>query len=223
MTRRLLLVGAGGFGREVLSTIRGTHWPYRDWELGGFLDGNPAALDPFHCDCPIIGDPADYVPRQDDVFLCTIGDPATKLAVAKALLAHGAQFISLVHPAAMAGERSHYGPGLIMMPLAALSTDVRLGSFVTINSYSGFGHNSQAGDGCTLSAHCDVTGNAVLGEGVLMGSHASVLPGVRVGDYAVVGAGSVAVRTVPPYSTVMGVPARQIRWPAASESAGGAR
>jgi len=45
---------------------------------------------------------------------------------------------------------------------------------------------------------------------VFMGSHASVLPGAVVGDYARVGAGSVVLRKVRPYTTVMGVPAQEI-------------
>jgi acetyltransferase-like isoleucine patch superfamily enzyme len=49
-----------------------------------------------------------------------------------------------------------------------------------------------------------------LGEGVLVGSHGSVMPRVHAGDYSIIGAGSVAMRTVPPGTTVMGVPARKL-------------
>ena len=79
-----------------------------------------------------------------------------------------------------------------------------------LNVYATVGHDAKIGDGCTLSGHADVTGFARLGEGVFMGSHATVLPRAVVGDYAVVGAASAVVRTARAYTTVMGVPAKQI-------------
>jgi maltose O-acetyltransferase len=48
----------------------------------------------------------------------------------------------------------------------------------------------------------------VIGANAWIGSGAIVLPGVRVGDDAIVGAGSVVTRDVPPGATAMGNPAR---------------
>lgn len=50
-----------------------------------------------------------------------------------------------------------------------------------------------------------------LGKHVWIGSNATVLPGVTVGDWAVVAAGAVVTRDVPPYTIVGGVPARIIK------------
>jgi phosphonate metabolism protein (transferase hexapeptide repeat family) len=51
----------------------------------------------------------------------------------------------------------------------------------------------------------------VIGNDVWIGHAAIVLPGVTVGDGAVLAAGAVVTRDVPPYTVVGGVPARQIR------------
>ncbi|SIS71186.1 maltose O-acetyltransferase [Roseivivax lentus] len=48
----------------------------------------------------------------------------------------------------------------------------------------------------------------VIGRDVWLGAGAIILPGVTVGDAAIVGAGSVVTRDVPPGATVMGNPAR---------------
>lgn len=50
-----------------------------------------------------------------------------------------------------------------------------------------------------------------IGNEVWIGTHATVLPGVTIGDGAVVAAGAVVSRDVPPFAVVAGVPARVIR------------
>jgi maltose O-acetyltransferase len=52
-----------------------------------------------------------------------------------------------------------------------------------------------------------------IGRNVWIGAHAVVLPGVRIGDGAIIGAGSVVTRDVPPGDVVAGVPAASIRTP----------
>jgi acetyltransferase-like isoleucine patch superfamily enzyme len=51
-----------------------------------------------------------------------------------------------------------------------------------------------------------------IGAGADIGVNAVILPGVTVGDGAIVGAGAVVTRDVPPFSIVVGVPARFLRW-----------
>lgn len=50
-----------------------------------------------------------------------------------------------------------------------------------------------------------------LGKSVWVGSNSTILPGVTVGDWAVVAAGAVVTRDVPPLTIVGGVPAKVIR------------
>jgi maltose O-acetyltransferase len=52
----------------------------------------------------------------------------------------------------------------------------------------------------------------VIGSGVWIGARVILLPGVRIGDNAIVAAGAVVTRDVPPWSVVGGVPARVIKY-----------
>jgi sugar O-acyltransferase (sialic acid O-acetyltransferase NeuD family) len=210
---RLLIVGAGGFGREIHSLISLDPYSVQTdnaWHFGGFLDANPAALEAFDLDSHIIGDPASYVPEVTDIFICAIGDPATKLKVCRGLQSNGARFVNLISSRTSVGARCKLGIGCLLLRSTEFTVDVVIGDFVTFNVNSSAGHDVSIGDGCTLSAHCDVTGGAQLGVGVFMGSHAVIAPGVTVGNYARIGAGSVVVNDVPDYTSVMGVPAKRI-------------
>ncbi|MFC1453932.1 acetyltransferase [Verrucomicrobiota bacterium] len=208
--KRLLIIGAGGFGREVLRWALDLPSVSRDWEVGGFLDANPKALAGYVCPYPVLADPITYRPETTDRFVCAIGKPSAKMALCNALNKRGAEFISLIHPTAIIGDQCTIGKGCIICPGVVITTDVSIGNFVTINLHSTIGHDAVIGDGCTLSAHVDITGFASLGQCVFLGSHASILPSAKVGNFAVVGAGSVVLKRVKPGVTVMGVPTKQI-------------
>lgn len=211
--KRLLIVGAGGFGREVLAWALDTYTNRDGWEIRGFLDDNPSALRDLEPSYEIIDAPLTYTPQQNDYFVCAIGDPVQKLRLARAMQSRGAQFVTLIHPMAKVGTHCQIGVGCLLCPGVVLTTHVTLGDFVTLNLNTTVGHDAVLGHGTTLSAHCDVTGCATLGEGVFLGSHASVLPNKKVGEYAKIGAGSVVVRKVSPRTSVMGVPATRIHSP----------
>lgn len=51
-----------------------------------------------------------------------------------------------------------------------------------------------------------------IGNDVWIGANSVILPGVNISDGAVIGAGSVVTKDVPPYGIVAGVPAQLIRY-----------
>ena len=207
--KRLLIIGAGGFGREVYALATELAQT-ADWRIGGFLDANPDALQQYAYPVEMIADPEQYTPEPGDVFICAIGDPATKVQLSVCLREKGARFVTLIHPSAIVGPNCKIGEGCIICAHAILTADVVVGDFVTINVFTGVGHDAVIGDGCTLSAYVAISGGVLAGKGAFFGTHATVLPKMTVGDFAKVGAGSVAVRSVPDKAVVFGVPAKQI-------------
>jgi sugar O-acyltransferase (sialic acid O-acetyltransferase NeuD family) len=208
--KRLLIDGAGGFGREVLTWASDIRSSDREWEIGGFLDATPTALKPYPCSLPILGDPLAFPFTEDDVLACAVGDPVQRLTLCRELRKRGASFTTLIHPSAIVGSECRLGEGCILCPGVVVTTNVTVGDYVCLNVGTCVGHDVVIGDGCTLSPHSDIGGHAKLGEGVFLGTHAVVLPSAVVGDYAVVGAGSIVLRRVRPRVTVVGVPGREV-------------
>ncbi len=54
-------------------------------------------------------------------------------------------------------------------------------------------------------------GDTLIGNDVWIGQNAVILPGVHIGDGAIIGANSVVGSYIPPYTVVIGNPARNIR------------
>ncbi|EGB63580.1 WxcM protein [Escherichia coli M863] len=54
--------------------------------------------------------------------------------------------------------------------------------------------------------------HTIIRKGASIGANATILPGIEIGEKAIVGAGSVVTKNVPPCAIVVGNPARFIKW-----------
>jgi len=205
--RRILIVGAGGFGREVLQWARDA-WPSACDRIAGFLSADAHVLDGCDCGIRIVGSPDSHRPVVGDVHLLAIGVPYARRRVAEALLARGAEFLTLVHPTAVLASSAQIGEGSIICPYSIVSDSARLGRFVAMNYHTSLGHDASAGDFAVLSPYATLGGHAHIEQDVFLGLHASVGPGKTVGARSKVSANSCVLASAPADSIVFGVPGR---------------
>lgn len=210
MTKKIIIVGAGGFGREVFTWIADSRADYPDWDVIGYIDDDKNVLRGFKYDTPILSSIQDYKPNPGEFLLMGLGDPKTKEDISRLLEERGSNFSTFIHRTAVIGSNVSLGRGCILCPNALLTCDVNIGDFVTINCFSGAGHDVSIGSFSTLSSHVDITGYAKIGQRVFFGSNATVLPKVQIEDDAVIGAGSVVMRKVKKGTTVFGNPAKAV-------------
>jgi len=207
--RRLLIVGAGGFGREMYSFAERHPDCGKAWSLAGFLDDSITEM-PIGHPGPVVGTISGYTPHPNDVFVTGIGSPVGRRKSTDLLRQKGAKFIRFVHPTALVGRNVVLGEGVVLMAHVNLTCDIQVGDFTVFLSLSGAGHDAQIGSYCQVSSGCDLMGGVVLGDEVLLGSGARVLPRVKVANNAIIGAGSVVLSRVAAGETVFGSPARRL-------------
>lgn len=203
---RIIIVGAGGLGREVLQWVRHA-WPEHSSKIAGFLSADPAKLDGHAVDYPIVGDPEDFKPRLGDGFLLAIGIRRVRRKVVNCLQSRGARFLTLIHPTAIVADTANIGDGTIVCPYVILSDACDVGRFVLLNYYASVAHSGLVDEFAVLSPYSCVTGGAKIGKDVFLGVHAVVGPGIHVGDGSCISNHSWARFTVGSGSLVYGNPA----------------
>ena len=102
--KELVIIGAGGFGRELFSAAREAVGFGEQFRVKGYLDANPAALDRFAGYPPILGSPEDYTPGPDDVFITALGNIASRKRCVGMIEGRGGAFISVIHRSASLGQ-----------------------------------------------------------------------------------------------------------------------
>lgn len=205
--RRILIVGAGGFGREVLLWARDA-WPQGGSKIVGFLAADSGRLDRNPPPLPIIADPAEYHPDPHDGLLLAIGIPHIRRFVAEMLSNRGASFLTLIHGSALVAPTATVGVGALICPNVIVSDAATIGDYALLNYFSSVGHDASVGSFAVLSPYAALGGGAAIEDDVFMGLHASVGPGKRVGSRSKLSANSCALADAPCDSLIYGAPGR---------------
>lgn len=205
----IIIVGAAGFGREVLQWVKDVNKVSPTWNIRGFLDDNLNALDGYECDYPVIGTVRDWMPGENEVFALAIAFPGVKEKVVSVLKSKGAEFATVIHPTSIVGEFCHLGEGIIITPRCKISPNVTVEDFVTILG-CGVGHDACIGAYSTLSGYCAICGHVSIGKRVFVGTSAVVAPSKKIEDDVFIAMGSMVISNVKTGRKVMGNPARKI-------------
>ncbi len=204
---RLLIVGAGGFGREVLLYAKEMNLAGAPIDIGGFLDRNAAALNSFEADAKVLGDERGWTVDPQDRFVIAMGDPELRASLYGSLREHGAQFMNIIHPQAWIAPSAKLEAGIIVGPFASINADARVCENVAINSHVGVGHDTRIGRHSVISPFTIIAGGATVGENVFVGSSCVIAPKKALGNRATIAAGSVVYKMIPDNAMATGNPA----------------
>lgn len=210
MTTRLVIIGAGGHGREMVDVVEAINRVHPTFDLLGVIDdrGDVQGLLERR-GIAVLGGTA-VLATTDAAYAIGIGSPSARQEVDRLASITGRSPATLVHPTAVLGSDLRLGAGLFAGAYAQITTNVTVGRQVHLNIGSTVSHDCVVGDFVTLSPGAHVSGNVQLGDYVTLGVGAVVLPGIAIGARTFVGAGAVVIADLPSDITAVGVPARPI-------------
>lgn len=208
--KKLLIIGAGSYGRTTYDIARIMESCGRDFYIKGFLDNKLDVLNGYQNYPPIIDSVDNYVVQPDDVFVCAFGDVNYKKKFASIILERGGEFMNIIHPNAKIGMNVKMGVGCIIGNNSYIDCDTEIGNFVSIQVNAVIGHDTKLGDWSMIDCFAFTGGFSVIEESVTLHTSSIVIPGKHIGNNAIINAGSVVIRDVKPYATVMGNPAKEL-------------
>lgn len=206
--RGLLIVGAGGSGREVAWLARDIYGP--SVELTFAVEPTFLVRDIID-DVPVIALDA-RISKKSCRYVIAVGDGAQRKRLATFCDNLGMQPQALVHPSVIRSSRVEIGAGSIVCAGSILTTNVKVGRHVHVNVTCTLSHDVTVGDFSTLSPGVHISGHVHTESGVFLGTGSNVINGkadrpLVIGCNAAVAAGACVTRNVPRDTLVAGVPA----------------
>lgn len=208
--KELIIVGAGGMGRTMFDLARESIGYNESFTIKGFIDDNRDALNNFTNYPPLVGTIKEYVPRLNDVFVCSIGGPSRKGCM-EAIIGRGGEFISLIHKTARIGNNVRMGKGNMVGAFTTIAADARIGDYNFIQSLTIIGHDVVIGDWNRIDSMVMLIGGISIGNHNMIHTQAVLNHNVHVGDDAKISACSFVISNVESGTTVFGNPARRLK------------
>ncbi len=214
--KKLVIIGAGGFAREVrmlAADITAQPGAETGYEFVGYLVSDPASAGPFDSAEEILGDFTWLTEHVDqwDCLAMGIGNAAPRLRVADELEAiHGPEvWPALVHPAAHFDKEScRVGHGVQICANVIGTVNLVFEPFAMVNLSCTIGHEAVLKRACTLNPSVNISGGVTVGAGTLVGTGAQILQYLEIGDGSIVGAGALVTKSLPAGVTAVGMPAK---------------
>jgi sugar O-acyltransferase (sialic acid O-acetyltransferase NeuD family) len=201
----LIICGAGGLGREVLSIIRSLP----EWNILGFVDDEREVNSEIQ-GYSVLGN-INFLNKISSLIyvIIALGDPKVKERLSAFLTNSHIRFPIIIHPSAVIQHITsvQIGIGSVICAGVILTTDIRIGNHVLININSTVGHDCSLEDFCSVMPGVNIAGGVKIGKKVLVGSGSNIINKVSLGDESTVGMGSVVTKNVAQGAVVAGVPA----------------
>ncbi len=202
----LVIYGAGGLGREILSLIMRDY--ANVWKVIGFIDDAQNSTETVD---GLSVYKKDFLQSRSLAVVIAIGDPLIKAKVWEDLLQNtNLTFPNIISRKACIDTNAHIGQGNIITDFCWISTNTIIEDGVLINVATTVGHDAKVGSYTSIMPQCAISGHVEIGCRVLIGAKSFILQDKHIGQNAVIAAGSCVFRSIDEYETVWGNPAHTL-------------
>ncbi len=167
MTTPIVIIGCGGFGREVHDVIDAVNLMSSSWELVGYLDDKPDPTNKALIEArgsKLLG-PVDWILGKalDITYVIGIGNGTVRGLVDSRLARNGFKWATLIHPTATLGFDVRIGDGTVICAGVRATTNISLGRHVHLNLNVTIGHDSNLDDYVTANPLVAISGSVQIG------------------------------------------------------------
>jgi len=214
MKKKLIIIGCGGFGREVAWLVERINEKEHQWDFLGFVDDDQSLEGTIIDGYPILGDMDWLLEQTEELYVtCSIAKPAIRSKlIERCQKKENIHFPILVDPSAIIGKTVQIGEGSIICAQTIMTVDAILGKHVIINLACTIGHDAVLDDYVTLYPTVNVSGHVHIGTHTEIGTGTQIIQGLTIGEDTIVGAGGVVIRDIPSHCTAVGDPAKPIKY-----------
>jgi sugar O-acyltransferase (sialic acid O-acetyltransferase NeuD family) len=212
--KRIAIVGAGGFAREIAWLIsdialdRSQREHSETMKAVGFLVSDLTKVG--DRDSGVLGDFSWLENNPVDGLAMGVGNPEVRLRLGQELKRRfpGIPWPVLIHPSVRHHESCQFAEGVTICAGNIATVNVKIQEFAVVNLGCTIGHEASIGAASVINPLTAISGGVKIGTGVLVGAHVSILQYLSIGDHAVIGSGAMVNKDVASNTTVMGVPAK---------------
>ncbi len=206
----IVIIGAGGFAREVAWLIEDINKKEQQWNLLGFIDDNLELQGKEINGYKVIGTIEDYQKMSNEIYsVIAIGNGEIRKKIVEKL--SNKKYGILIHPTALISNSVKIEEGTIICSGNIITVNITIGKHVILNLANTIGHDAILKDFSTICPGVNLSGNTIIGEETTLGTGSAIIQGIKIGDKVVVGAGSVIIRDIPNNCIVVGNPGKIIK------------
>jgi len=213
MKQKVAIIGAGGFGREILDIFEVDNERRNVWSILGFIDDSPLTKGETIRGYPVLGNVEWFSKSEaEDVkTVVAVGDNLVRKKIVEKARSYGAKFCNIVHPSVILTPHIKLGEGIIIAAGCIFTNNIRIQDHVIINLDVTVGHDTIIEDFVNLNPGVHVNGSNKIQEGAYIGSGAVTIENITIGKWSIIGAGAVVVNDIPEKVVAVGVPAKPIK------------
>lgn len=213
MKRKIAIIGAGGFGREVKMLIDQINEVGYQYEFIGYYDDAKKIGEHIN-GFPILGTINDLNNLDEHISIAVaIGNPINKIKIISSLKNPKLTFETLIHPSVLIGNDDvSIGKGCIICAGNIITCNIKIKDFVIINLSCTIGHDTEIENYVSLMPGVNVSGEVILKECVYIGTGTKIINQLEIGENTIVGAGAIVANSLPKNCTAVGIPAKPIKF-----------